>query len=176
MKNHKLTLGESVHIILEILEGLSYAHKMGIVHRDIKPENILFSSDGAAKITDWGIGKFMASATMSKTLGIKGTLNYFAPEQFNKKKYGKVDWQTDIFQIGILFYEMITGENPFAGEDMPEVYGNLMNVEPGSLRTFNPRIPIQLDELILKALQKRKEDRWSSAEVMYHELKRLVGQ
>ena len=77
---HCLSLGEALDIILQILDGLSYAHRMGIVHRDIKPENILFSKDGKAKLTDWGIGKFMSSSSVTQTVGTKGTIAYSAPE------------------------------------------------------------------------------------------------
>jgi len=172
MKRHSLTVGEAVHIMEQILKGLSYAHRMASVHRDLKPENILFTSDGVAKITDWGIGKFMASTSKSKS-GIKGTLDYCAPEQFDRKKYGKVDWQTDIFQIGIMFYEMLTGQNPFVGEDMAECMGKVLMYEPKPPSGLNSDVPEELDDVILGALKKKKKDRWDTGAVMLHELKRL---
>ena len=88
MKNHRLSVGEAVQIMQQVLRGLSFAHRMASVHRDLKPENILFTADGAVKISDWGIGKFMASVGKSQSVGINGTLDYCAPEQFNKRKYG----------------------------------------------------------------------------------------
>jgi len=172
MKKHRLTVGEAVYIMLQVLEGLSYAHHMAIVHRDLKPENILFTKDGTPKITDWGIGKFLAATRMTETVGIKGTLNYCAPEQFDNRKYGKVDWKTDIFQIGVLFYEMLTGMNPFAGEDLPEVYRKVVSHEPDPPSTLNPVVPKELDNIVMGALIKQKKRRWQT-DAMLHELKRF---
>ena len=174
MKKHRLTVGEAIHIMLQVLEGLSHAHHMAIVHRDLKPENILFTKDGTPKITDWGIGKFLASTRMTETIGIKGTLNYCAPEQFDKKKYGKIDWQTDIFQAGVLFYEMLTEVNPFEGEDMPEVYGKVMNFKPEPPSALNPDVPKELDDIIMKALKKSKKKRWVSGAVMLDHLQPFI--
>ena len=173
MKNHKIAVGEAVHIMLQLLEGLSYAHRMATVHRDLKPENILFTSEGVPKITDWGIGKFMASATMSKTVGTKGTLNYCAPEQFDKRKYGMVDWQTDIFQVGIIFYEMLTGVNPFAGVDMADVMGKVLMEEPLPPSSLNPDVSPELDEIIMGTLRKRKENRLKT-DVILFQLNQIV--
>jgi len=146
---------------------------MATIHRDLKPENILFTSNGEAKITDWGIGKLLSSTEMTKTIGIKGTLYYCAPEQFDKKKYGTVDWKTDIFQIGIVFYEMLTGVNPFAGEAMAEVVGKVLTHEVEPPSSLNNDVPPELDEIVMGALEKEKSDRWRT-DVMLHELNRLL--
>jgi len=175
LKNHTLTVEEAVHIMLQILKGLSFAHRMASVHRDLKPENILFTSNGVAKITDWGIGKFMASVGKSQSVGIKGTLDYCAPEQYNKRQFGKVDWQTDIFQMGVMFYEMFTGENPFAGEDFADCMGKVLMFSPEPPSTLNPDVPEAFDEVIMKAIEKKKEDRWRSGDVMLNELGRAIS-
>ncbi len=175
MNAHRLTVPEVLHIITQILEGLSYAHRLGIVHRDLKPQNILFSTDGTAKITDWGIGKFMLSATMSKTKGTKGTMNYCAPEQFDRKKYGQVDWQTDIFQIGVMLYEMLTGVNPFTDDESAGVMGKVLGQEPDPPSSLNPEIPPALDEIVLGALEKIKGYRWRSTDVMLFQLKQMMS-
>lgn len=174
MRNHRLTVEEAVHIMVQILEGISYAHQMASVHRDLKPENILFTPNGNAKITDWGIGKYMASEGITKTIETKGTLAYSAPEQFDCKEYGKVDWQTDIFQLGILFYELLTGVNPFLGKDMAEVMGNVLRHDPHPPSELNSNIPTELDEIVMTALEKIKKDRWDSSAVMLHELKLII--
>ena len=174
MKNHALSPGEAVSIMEQVLKGLSFAHRMASVHRDLKPENILFTSDGIAKITDWGIGKFMASAGKSHTMGIKGTLDYCAPEQYDKREYGKVDWQTDIFQMGVMFYEMLTGENPFAGEDFADCMGKVLRYSPDPPSVVNPDVPEIFDVLIMNAIAKRKVERWDSGAVMLNELKRVI--
>ena len=175
MKNHDLTLDEAYHIMQQILQGLSYAHRMASVHRDLKPENILFTSNGVAKITDWGIGKFMASAGKSHTMGVKGTPDYCAPEQFAPHDYGRVGWETDIFQVGVMFYEMMTGINPFAGEELVECMGKVLTYNPEPPSLHNPDIPEELDNVIMKAIAKRKEDRWESGAVMLNELKRVIS-
>ena len=171
---HRLSVRGAVDIMLQILDGMSYAHRMATVHRDIKPENILFTKDGIAKISDWGIGKFMASEGATKTIGTKGTLLYSAPEQISKKKFGKVDWSTDVFQLGIIFYEMLTGENPFYDEDSAGIVGKVLYEDVAPPSELNPEVPRGLDDYVMKALEKTKENRWSSAEVMYHELKKSV--
>ena len=174
MKNHDLTVGEAVHIIEQVLKGLSFAHRMASVHRDLKPENILFTADGVAKITDWGIGKFMASVGKSQSVGIKGTLDYCAPEQYDRREYGKIDWQTDIFQVGVMFYEMLTGTNPFEGEDFADCMGKVLRYSPEPPSSINSDVPDELDEVIMKAIEKKKEDRWESGAVMLNELQRFI--
>ena len=174
MKNHRLTVGEAVRIMQHILEGISYAHRMASVHRDLKPENILFTKDGVAKITDWGIGKYMASEGITKTIETKGTLAYSSPEQFDVKKYGSVDWQTDVFQLGVMFYEMLTGVNPFSGPGMAEIMGKVLNYDPEPPSSLNRDIPPELDEIIVGALEKDKKKRWDSGAVMLHEMKGVV--
>ena len=174
MKNHKLTVGEAARIMLQVLEGMSYAHRMASVHRDLKPENILFTRDGVAKITDWGIGKYMASEGLTKTIETKGTLAYSAPEQYDSRKYGKVDWQTDIFQLGIVFYEMLTGVKPFEGRDIAEIMGKVITYDPEPPSSLNPDVPEELDEIVMGALEKDKKKRWDSGAVMLFQLKGVV--
>jgi len=174
MKKHRFSIEETINIMLQVLDGLSYAHRMASVHRDIKPENILFTKDGIPKISDWGIGKFMGSMSTEKTMGMKGTMLYSAPEQISKAKFGQVDWTTDIFQLGIVFYEMITREHPFYDEDPVGIIGKIIGEDPVPPSEINPMIPNELDNIIMTALQKDKAKRWRSADIMHHELKRLV--
>jgi len=176
MAKYELSVDDATTIMIQILDGMAYAHRMATVHRDLKPENILFTEDGTAKISDWGIGKFMASEGATKTIGTKGTLLYCAPEQISKKKFGKVDWATDVFQLGTIFYEMVTGDNPFYDEDSAGIMGKILSEDAEPPSRLNSEVPRELDDIIMKALEKRKEDRWSSAEVMYHELKRVVDE
>ena len=175
MNDHVLSINEAVYIMIQVLRGLSFAHRMATVHRDLKPENILFTSDGVPKITDWGIGKLMGDATKTKSLNIKGTLDYCTPEQFDKKKFGKVDWQTDIFQLGTLFYEMLTGVNPFGGEDMAECVGKVLMFNPDPPSSFNPDIEKRLDDLIVGAIVKEKRGRWRT-DVMLYKLEQMAGE
>ncbi len=174
LAERELSVEESVNIMLGLLDAMSFAHRMATVHRDIKPENILFTVDGLPKISDWGIGKFMASESITESSGHKGTLAYSAPEQISPKKYGKVDWSTDLFQLGTVFYEMLTGVNPFMAEDPAEVISNILytDVEPPS--SLNPNIPGGLDEIVMRALTREKKERWRSTDVMYDRLKEML--
>ena len=174
MKKHRLTIQEAIEIMIQVLDAISYAHRMASVHRDIKPENILFTKDGIAKITDWGIGKFMASASTTMSTGTKGTLAYSAPEQISPKKFGRVDWNTDIFQLGIVFYEMLTGTNPFFAEEPATVMANILFEQVAPPTSLNPKIPRALEDIILRALGKEKKNRWRSADVMYDRLKEIA--
>jgi len=171
LKDHNLSPREAKPLMLQIVDGLSYAHRMASVHRDIKPENILFTKDGVPKIADWGIGKFMASESVSQSIGTKGTFAYAAPEQFDRETYGQVDWSTDIFQLGIVFYEMITGENPFMADELARVMGLILTRTPKKPSEINPEVPPELDEIVMKCLQKKKEDRWRSSDVLYTTLR-----
>ena len=176
LSKHRFSVQESMEIMLQISGGMAYAHRMASVHRDIKPENILFTLDGIPKITDWGIGKYMASEGVSKTGGTKGTLKHSAPEQISRKKFGKIDWQTDIFQLGILFYELLTGRNPFMDDDPAGIIGKILHEEVVPPSSINRAISPPLDKIILKCLSKEKEGRWASADVLFSQLKRLNEQ
>ena len=171
LKDHRLSIKEAKPLILQILDGLSYAHRMACVHRDIKPENILFTKDGIPKIADWGIGKFMASESVSQSIGTKGTFAYAAPEQFDRETYGQVDWSTDLFQVGIVFYQMLTGVNPFMADELARVMGLILTKTPDLPSKYNPEITPELDEIVMKCLEKKKEDRWRSTDVVYSQLK-----
>ncbi|MDP7264023.1 MAG: protein kinase, partial [Candidatus Thermoplasmatota archaeon] len=174
MDHHRLGIKESVDIMQQILDGVSYAHRMASVHSDIKPENILFNAEGIAKISDWGVGKFMLSPSVTKTGEIEGNLQYLAPEHIHKSKFGAVDWISDIFQLGILFYEMLTGENPFFDDDPVGIMEKITDEETKPPSELNPDISKDLDSIILKALQKRKEDRWRSTDIMFDRLRRVA--
>ena len=171
LKDHRLSVKDAKPLMLQIVDGLSYAHRMASVHRDIKPENILFTKDGVPKIADWGIGKFMASESVSQSIGTKGTFAYAAPEQFDRETYGEVDWSTDIFQIGIVFYQMLTGVNPFMADELARVMGLIMTRTPKDPTELNPEIPPELSDIVMKCLAKKKEDRWRSTDVLYSKLR-----
>ena len=170
MEKSRIPVHEVMDIMLAILDGMSFAHRMASVHRDIKPENILFTKEGIPKISDWGIGKFMASEGSAKSIGSKGTLAYGSPEQISRKKFGEVDWQTDVFQLGIVFYEMLTGVNPFYDADPLGIMGNITGETPEPPSAINPDVPVFLDNIIMKALNKHKKDRWRGSEAMFNEL------
>jgi len=175
MKKRRLSVGEATNIMLQILDGLSYAHRMGIIHLDLKPENILFTKNGTPKITDWGIGKYMALPVEGQDLGSKGTVSYCAPEQFDRERYHDADWRTDIFQAGIVFYEMLTGTNPFHQKEKKNVMRKILRYYPDPPSSENPKVPEVLDAIVMRALEKRKTDRWRSADIMYDKLREIAS-
>jgi len=118
----------------------------------------------------------MASEGISKTSGTKGTLKYSAPEQISRKKFGKIDWQTDVFQMGILFYEILTGQTPFMDDEPVGIIAKILHEDVPPPSTLNPDISPRLDKLILKCLSKEKEGRWVSADVLFSQMKRINEQ
>jgi parallel beta-helix repeat protein len=165
-----LEFEKAVQIFIGVAEGLKYAHGRGIVHRDIKPENILITPDGTPKITDWGLAKAM---TDTKHTGlISFSLNYAAPEQLAPNIYGDAGQWTDIYQLGVLFYAMLTGRLPFSGTGMGEVTQAILHVDPLPPNLTGKNAGL-VSGIILKALQKRPEDRYKNVAEMLDDLKRL---
>jgi len=152
----KLSTNEALRIFKGVVEAIDYAHRMGVIHRDIKPENILFDDDWTPKLSDWGIAKLMQS--ISTVSGYSGTPRYSAPEQIYPRKYGKVDQRTDVWQLGCLLYEMLTGSPPFRANDMGELIMKIINEEPN----FTQINDSKLVELLKKCLTKEKKMRISN--------------
>ncbi len=159
-----LEMDKATAIITGVAEGLRYAHEQGIVHRDIKPENIVVTSEGIPKISDWGLSK----AEGTKQSGIIGfSLEYAAPEQLAPNIYGEPGPWTDIYQLGVLFYEMLTGQVPFKGGGMGEVTHAILHDDPPPLAPLSGHGSGDIRDIILKCMQKRPQDRYRSvAEVL----------
>jgi serine/threonine protein kinase len=150
---------EAARIVRAIASGLSYAHSMGIIHRDIKPQNILMTPEGVPKITDWGMSKVMGACLLPTITGF--SLSYAAPEQISPEKFGETDQRTDIYQLGVVFYELLTGELPFAGGDFNQVSTRIVSDEPHDPSLLNP-FAYPLDHIIRKCLEKNPADRYPS--------------
>jgi len=159
----------ALKIIKSIAEGLKYAHSKNIIHADLKPANILITKDFEAKITDWGLSKLYGSEIIVKGL----TPLYAAPEQLDPS-YGGIDQRTDIFQLGIIFYELLTGKNPFRGYTFEEVKRKITDesIEIPKPSSFNASLK-KYDEIIMKALSRRKDGRFNSIEDFLLELERI---
>ena len=155
----RLDSEEAVDIVLQVAKALEYAHYHGVVHRDIKPENILICGD-KVKVADWGIAKVLLR-TSSKS-GYAGTPLYSAPEQLDPETYGKVDWRTDIWQVGCLLYEMLEGEPPFQAEHPGQLVLSILTKPPKPYRYT----PEWLRQVITKCLEKNKEKRWRSISII----------
>ena len=154
-----LSIDKIVDIAAQIADGLAYAHENGIVHRDIKPANIMLVRDGIAKITDFGIAQ---TPTGSRTLAgtILGSPKYMAPEQVLGKA---VDGRSDLFSLGVVLYEMLTGESPFNGDNINTTMYRILNETPVPPKTLTPRIPDVFDAIVAKLLAKHPDERYQNA-------------
>ena len=157
-----LALERKLDMVVELLEGLTYAHERGVIHRDIKPSNVRVASDGRVKIMDFGIAR-LQSADVTGTGAIVGTPNYMAPEQVTN---GPITPATDLFSVGCLLYELLSYHKPFDGDTVHGVLYQVLTTDPKPLRTMAPSIPAALERVVSKALNKVPEDRYQSARQM----------
>ena len=156
-------------ILTGVAEGLRYAHGQGIVHRDIKPGNILLTSDGIPKITDWGLSK----AQGTKQSGIIGfSLDYAAPEQLAPNQFGEPGPWTDIYQMGVLFYEMLSGHVPISGAGVGEITHAILHDSPAPLN-IGGKNAATINAILAKCMSKRPQDRYTSVEDLLEDLRRL---
>ncbi|MEO6445484.1 MAG: serine/threonine-protein kinase [Gemmatimonadaceae bacterium] len=161
-----ISLDERLGIIVDVLVGLSYAHKHGVVHRDIKPANIRVNEEGRAKIMDFGIAH-LDNAKMTRTGVMMGTPNYMAPEQVTGDR---ITAATDIFSVGAVLYEMLTGGKAFAGESLHSVLFKVVSEEPRPLEVVAPALPALLTDVLRRALAKNPADRYQEAIAMASDL------
>lgn len=154
-----LSIDKIVDIVVQIAEGLAYAHENGIVHRDIKPANIMLVRDGVAKIMDFGIAQ-MPSGARTLAGAVLGSPKYMAPEQVVGKA---VDGRSDLFALGVILYEMLTGESPFDGDNINTIMYRILNVTPVAPKTLAPRTPEAFNHIIGKALAKEPDKRYQYA-------------
>lgn len=156
-----LSSREAVHFVIQILRALQHAHDAGIYHRDIKPENIMVLPNASVKVSDFGIAKL----THGRGIDLDeernyGSVRYMSPEQITNSE---IDGRTDIYSVGVLLYELLTGKLPFESADDDEVAVQQINNQPVRPMVINPNIPLGLEQIILRAMQKKPADRYSSA-------------
>ena len=152
---------KAVHLITGVADGLRYAHEHGFIHRDIKPHNILLTEDVVPKITDWGMSKVLA-ADVKKSSVAGFSLSYAAPEQVSPSEFGRTDERTDIYQLGVVFYELLTGSIPFGGESIVEVGNAILREQPLLPSEYNPDAEA-VEKIIMKCLEKDPAHRYQSA-------------
>jgi len=171
----EFTLREKTSIMTQVAEGLQHAHHNGVVHRDIKPANIRILPDGSVKIMDFGIARVVGehSARLTRQGDFIGTLAYMAPEVFHE---GDVDELCDIFSYGVVFYQLVTGKNPFASDGPARVIYNLTTVQPPFASTLVPECPPALDQLIARTIHKERELRYQSFEDVLFDLMPISSQ
>jgi serine/threonine protein kinase len=154
---------QALVMFLEILEGLEYAHSLGVLHRDLKPDNIMAGPRGEVKIMDFGIAHVLGSVRQTREQSLVGTLQYVCPELINSKEIGP---RSDIYSLGILLFEIVSGKLPFAAENDFALLHQHLEKEPPLLSTVAPDVPKFLDDAIFKAMRKAPEDRFASCREM----------
>lgn len=168
----KLDLEQAVHIAIQICDALEHAHHNHIIHRDIKPHNILIGSRGRVKVTDFGIARAVTSATITHTGSVIGSVHYFSPEQARGGISGE---KSDLYSLGIVMYEMLTGQVPFSGDSPISVALKHLqeNIKPP--REINPEIPQSIENVIMRALVKDPLHRYQSAKDMQRDLRTCLN-
>jgi len=150
---------QAASIVAQVARGLAFAHENGVIHRDIKPGNIIITDDGTAKVMDFGIARTKGS-DLTRTGTVLGSPNYMSPEQITGQD---VDYRSDIFSIGVVLYQLLTGEKPFLGENQTSISYRVVRIDPVKPSKINPVIDPLYDHVTAKALAKRPDDRYQSA-------------
>jgi len=163
VKKERMPLAEIVLVLSDVLTGLEYAHSEGIIHRDIKPANIMLTKKGQAVLTDFGIAQMMGTTKVTATGAMMGTLNYMAPEQGLE---GRCDVRSDIYSLGIVLYEMLTGYTPFDADTPLAILMKHLNDPLPLPSKLDPNLPPSFEQIVLKALSKNPDDRYQSAAEM----------
>ena len=166
-KRGALTLTEVIDIMSQLTDGLSHAHEAYIIHRDIKPQNIMIEDNGLVKITDFGIAMALNSTQLTQTNSVMGSVHYLPPEQANGK--GSTV-KSDIYSLGILMYELLTGSVPFKGDNAVEIALKHMKEKLPSIRKQNPTIPQSIENIVLRATAKNPKNRYDTVREMYNDL------
>ncbi len=161
---------DTVHFIHQILSALQHAHSKGVIHRDIKPQNIMLFKDGTIKVTDFGIARFSRNETQTMTDRAIGSVHYISPEQ---AKGSAIDEKADIYSVGVMLYEMLTGKLPFEADNAVSVAIMQMQTKPKPLREINPDIPEGLEEITLHAMEKTPANRYASADDMISDIEKF---
>jgi TolB-like protein/Flp pilus assembly protein TadD len=165
-------IDEVLSIAIQAGDALREAHSKGIVHRDVKSDNIMLTSDGRAKVMDFGLAKLRGSLKLTKTSTTVGTISYMAPEQIQG---GEADARSDIFSFGVVLFEMLTGMYPFRGEHEAAVMYSILNEAPGSLAKLRTDVPAGLANVVERALRKDPEQRYGSMDEMLTDLRKVAA-
>ena len=158
MKKKRMSVPQIKHVIYHAGLGLDYAHENGVFHRDVKPDNIMLSTTGGVKVMDFGIARVVESS-LTKTGSVMGTPAYMSPEQCNGQK---VDGRSDIFSLGVILYELLTGRKPFKGDTMPSLMFAIMKEEPPEPSTVDSNVAPVWNPILKKALAKNRDERYAT--------------
>jgi serine/threonine protein kinase len=168
----RLSVDQALDIVIQVALGLDYAHEHGIIHRDVKPSNIMVIRDGHVKITDFGIARMASSTVRTQTGMVLGSPKYMSPEQVMGQS---IDLRSDIFSLGVLLYELLTGKTPFNGENISAIMYQTVNTVPPAPSTLNPGVNEMLDLIIAKAMAKELDDRYQNAKELANDLRVCRG-
>ncbi len=172
-EGRRLPVEKAVEIAAQVADGLGYAHERGVVHRDIKPANIMILHNGSAKITDFGIARMRHAEVKTQTGMLLGSPRYMSPEVVVGKR---ADGRSDIFSLGIILYEMLTGAAPFLGESMSALMFQTINLVPPAPSAVDPAVPPMLDFIVAKMLAKKLDERYQDARELASDLRECLAQ
>src|SRR5215469_6323158 len=170
---HSFPLPRTLRILDQTCNALQFAHERNVVHRDIKPANLMLTADDTVKITDFGTAKILQFGSTQQTSHVMGTPSYMSPEQVKGRA---VDGRSDIFSLGVMLYEMVTGEKPFPGQNITTVIYKIVNEDPVPPRQIDPSIHPGISAVIMKALAKEPEQRYQSCREMLEDLRNYRAQ
>src|SRR5204863_5739292 len=170
---HAFPLRRMLRIMEQTCSALQFAHERNIVHRDIKPANLMLTPDDTVKITDFGTAKILQFGTVQQTAHVMGTPSYMSPEQIKGKV---VDGRSDIFSLGVVLYEMVTGEKPFPGQNITTVIYKIVNEEPTAPRDIDSSIHPGLSAIVMKSLAKEPAARYQSCRELFDDLRNYRAQ
>ncbi|HEY6120532.1 MAG TPA: serine/threonine-protein kinase, partial [Pyrinomonadaceae bacterium] len=180
-----ISVSEALDLAIQVASALAAAHEAGVIHRDIKPENLMIRRDGILKVLDFGVAKLTDSSGKvdreAQTLNLiettpgalLGTAAYMSPEQARGRE---MDGRTDVWSVGVVLYEMVTGKLPFEPETASDLIASILKTEPAPLSTIVPDVPIELERIVAKALEKNREERYQGIKDMVVDLRRLKKQ
>lgn len=170
----RYSLEQSLRMVGDLLSALEYAHRQSVVHRDVKPANLLIENDGRVKLTDFGVARIQDSSEATRTQGsMVGTLKYMSPEQVQGQP---IDARADLFAVGIVLYQLLTGRRPFDGDTDFAIIQKIVGHTPDRPSLFNPLLPPAIDAVVLRALAKKREQRFTTAQDFARALQEASGQ
>jgi serine/threonine protein kinase len=170
----RFSLEQSLAMMRELLSALEYAHRQSIVHRDVKPANLLIEADGRVKLTDFGVARIQDSGEVTRTQGsMVGTLKYMSPEQVQGQP---IDARADLFAVGIVLYQLLTGKRPFDGDTDFAIIQQIVNHTPAPPSSVNPALPPAIDAVLARALDKKRDQRFATAQAFSQALQEASGQ
>lgn len=170
----RYSLEQSLRMVGDLLSALEYAHRQSVVHRDVKPANLLIENDGRVKLTDFGVARIQDSSEATRTQGsMVGTLKYMSPEQVQGQP---IDARADLFAVGIVLYQLLTGQRPFDGDTDFAIIQKIVGHTPDMPSLFNPLLPPAIDAVVLRALAKKREQRFTTAQDFARALQEASGQ